>query len=241
MANEPDRDAIFEKTQSLIQEKDLFAATEYLYSIGSEEQIVGAFSILVLDANHKAKSIEQVLHFGQAGIQYCLALASRLDSDDPGKAKNARFAAKRMATNIASFTWSGWNESDLVLTTNQMQQGLKYARYSIRQLTELEPTSGQLSFSLWFLGAQLMSNNEYKEAIEVFEQARAYTLADNKDDDSLGMLDGYIGLSKLLNGDKENGESQFKAALKVLEEKDNEDTRFYIEQLHGARKVFESS
>jgi hypothetical protein len=139
MATEPGRDSIFEKTQSIIQEKDLFSATEYLYSIGSEEDVVGAFGALILDSNHKAKSIEQVLHFGQAGIQYCLALAIRLD------------------------------------------------------------------------------------------------------DDSLGMLDGYIGLSKLLDGNKESGERQFEAALKVLEEKDSEDTRFYIEQLHGARMVFESS
>ena len=107
-----------------IEEEDLFAASEYVLGLGETQTVVAAFGDLVLDCYHKAKSIAQVLHFGSAGIHCCLAAARAHDGKDESAAKELRFAAKRMATNVASFTWPGWNEPGMSISEEQMGQGL---------------------------------------------------------------------------------------------------------------------
>ena len=103
------REEVYQSVQANIEEKDLFAASAFVLGLGDTQTIVVAFSDLIFDCYHKAKSIAQVLHFGSAGIHYCLAAAHAHDGKDETAAKDLRFAAKRMATNVSSFTWPGWN------------------------------------------------------------------------------------------------------------------------------------
>ena len=233
------REGILKTVQSLSKEKDLFAASEFVLGLGNEAEIVEAFTNLVLDCHNKAKSTEQVLHFANAGIHYCLACAATYDGKDDGAAKKLRFTAKRIATNAASFTWPGWNEPDLSISAGQMRQGLAFARYSVRQLHELDPNANQLAFTYWFLGAQLIAHVHYEEALSVLEQARDYTKKDGENPDGLTMLEGYIGLTKILNGETGPGELEFSSAISALESRESEDAKFYMKQLMSVRTIFE--
>jgi|TARA_B100000315_G_C14427571_1_gene518597 hypothetical protein len=226
---------LYDATQKLIAEKDLFAASEFVFSLGEESEIVSAFSGLLFNTYYKAKSIRQVLHLGCAGINYCLSRAGELDPNSQ-ESKDLRLSAKKMATNIASFTWPGWDEPGIEISAEEMRQGLAFARYSIRQLNDLDPTDDQLSFSYWFLGAQLLAHKKYDEALEIFTQAHRYG-PDGKGDSS-AMLTGYIGLTKILND--QDGEEEFAAAILRLESIGTEDAKFYAEQLQSVRSVFEN-
>jgi hypothetical protein len=179
-----------------------------------------------------------VLHFGTAGIHSCLANAQALDGKDEAAAKELRYAAKRMATNVASFTWPGWDEPGIAITPDQMRQGLMFARYSVRQLRALDPTPAQLAYTLWFLGAQLLAHRQYAAAQATFERA----LTNNLDhgDDTVGrlMLVGYLGLTRLLAGRTEQGETEFTGAVSALQEHHTEDAQLYAAQLLTARSVF---
>ncbi|MCX5661007.1 MAG: hypothetical protein NTW19_15065 [Planctomycetota bacterium] len=240
----PTRDEIFAAVQALIAEKDLFAASEHVFALADEPRIVEAFSDLVADVYYKAKSVEQVIHFAHAGIHYCLARAAAKAKDNPAAANELRLDAKRMATNVASFTWPGWDEPGVAISPDQLRQGLAFARYSIRQLLELEPKVAQLAFSYWFLGAQLLANGLHAEALGPFGLALDNSRKQEKNADGVTMLEGYIGLAKLLDakrdvGQRAAGEAEFNAAVSTLKSRGNDDAGFYAEQLVTARKVFE--
>ena len=232
------REDIFAAVQSRIAEADLFAASAYVLGVGATQAVVSAFENLILDCYHRAKSIEQVLHFGNAGIHYCLASAQELDSTNEAAAKELRYAAKRMATNVASFTWPGWDEPGVVISQEQMQQGLMYARYSVRQLHELDPTAAQLAYTYWFLGAQRMAHRQYAEAQNAFAAAHGYNQEHGDDPEGRWMLEGYIGLTKLLASSVECGENALNAAVTALQARGSDDAQFYVDQLVTARAVF---
>ena len=67
------RTEIYEQVQRLIAEQDLFAASAFVLGLDETQAVAEAFENLVLDCYHVAKSIAQVLHFGSAGIHFCLA------------------------------------------------------------------------------------------------------------------------------------------------------------------------
>ena len=77
--------------QAQIEEEDLFAASAFVLGLGDTQTVAAAFGDLILDCYHKAKSIEQVLHFGSAGIHHCLAAARAHDGKDETAAKELRF------------------------------------------------------------------------------------------------------------------------------------------------------
>ncbi len=144
-----------------------------------------------------------------------------------------------MATNAASFTWIGWEEPGVSISGEQMRHGLDFARYSVRQLHELNPTDAQLAFTYWFLGAHLIAEGSYAEALSVLVDARQYNSSDGGNPDYETMLKGYIGLTRILLGDNDAGESEFASAVGALEYRESEDAAFYAKQLVGVRAFFE--
>ncbi len=233
------REEIFDTVQSLSVEKDLYAASEFVLGLADESGVAEIFGNLVLDCYWKARSTEQVIHFANAGIHYCLAQACADDGKDDDAVRKLRFAAKRMATNAASFTWIGWEEPGVAISAEQMRQGLAFARYSVRQLHELEPTDAQLAFSYWFLGAHLIAEGSYEKALSVFVDAKEYNRSDGGNPDYETMLEGYIGLTRILAGDNDAGKSEFGSAVSTLESSDGEDAVFYAKQLADVRVFFE--
>ncbi|MYB75498.1 MAG: hypothetical protein F4X83_00015 [Chloroflexi bacterium] len=232
------REDIYAAVQSRVAEADLFAASALVLGVGDAQAVAVSFENLILDCYHRTKSVEQALHFGSAGIHYCLASARELDGNDDTAAKEFRYAAKRMATNVASFTWPGWDEPGIAISADQMRQGLLYARYSVRQLHELDPTAEQLAFTYWFLGAHLMADGLYAEAQAVFASALAYNREHGDDPEGRLMLEGYVGLTKLLAGQEQCGDTEYCAAITALQARDSEDAQYYVEQLMTARTVF---
>lgn len=235
------REDIFRAVQSHVAEQDLFAASAYVLGVGDTQAVAVSFENLILDCYHKAKSIEQVLHFASAGVHFCLAAALTLEGNDDAAARELRFAAKRMATNAASFTWPGWDEPGVTISPEQMQQGLLYARFSVRQLHELDPTAEQLAFTYWFLGAQLIAHRQYTDAQEAFAAAHGYNQEQGDDPAGRFMLEGYMGLAALLGGQSASGEAALNAAIAVLHALESDDAQYYAEQLLNARGVFSPS
>ena len=233
------REEIYSTVQSTLKNKVLFAASEFLYGLSEALEIVEVFENLIPDCYWKARSTEQVIHFANAGIHHCLAQASTDEDIDDDSARELRFAAKRMATNAASFTWIGWEEPGVAISADQMRRGFAFARYSVRQLHELDPTDAQLAFTYWFLAAHLMVCESYDEALSVFTEARNHSDSDGGNPDELTMLKGYIGLTKILSGDNEVGESEFGSSVATLKSRDGEDAAFYATQLVDVRAFFE--
>ena len=232
------REKIYDTVQSLAEEKDLYAATEFVFGLWEETDMVKVFEDLLLDCYWKAKSVAQVIHFANAGIHYCLAQACEYDGD-ADSARELRFAAKRIATNAASFTWIGWDEPGVEISPDQMRHGIAFARYAVRQLHDLDPTDAQLAYTYWFLGAHLIAEGSYEEALAVFITTKDYNESAGDNPDYQTMIEGYIGLAKILSGDDETGESEFEASIAALKSREGEDAAFYAKQLVEVRALFE--
>lgn len=230
--------ATYEHVQALAKEQDLLAASQYVTSLGDDTAVADAFSQLIGDVHYKAKSTEQVLHFGHAGVQYCLTRAATPQDTDNKKAGDLRYAAKRMATNVASFTWPGWREPGITVTDTQLAEGLTFARAAVRMAKEqkLEPT--KLAFTTWFLGAQLLANGKYDEALKVFNENAERYAAIGGQPESLAMNQGYAGLARILAGESQVGDKAFDEAIKALKAMDGEDAPFYAKQLEDVRGYF---
>ncbi|MDE3257244.1 MAG: hypothetical protein OYM47_05365 [Gemmatimonadota bacterium] len=232
------REEIYDAVQSLAVDKDLYAASEFVLGLWEETEVAKVFEDLMLDCYWKAKSVAQVIHFANAGIHYCLAQACERDEDDDS-ARELRFAAKRLATNAASFTWIGWEEPRVAISADQMRQGLAFARYSVRQLHKLDPTDAQLAFTYWYLGAHLIAEGSYAEGLAVFIKTKDYNESAGDNPDYQTMIEGYIGLTRILSGDVETGESEFDESVAELKSREGEDAAFFAKQLVDVRAFFE--
>ena len=113
-----------------------------------------------------------------------------------------------------------------------------FARFSVRQLHELDPSAAQMAFTYWYLGAHLMADRQYAEAQSVFESALAYNREHGADPEGRLMLEGYVGLTNLLAGQEQCGETAFQSAVAALQARESEDAQFYAAQLITARAVF---
>jgi len=237
------REEIYASVQQRINEADLFAGSTLVLTFGKTAEIVSAYESLIADAHHKAKSTEQVIHFGHAGVNYAFAMAS-ITSDET-QSKGYMIAAKRMATNVASFTWPAWQEPGITVMPQQCRDGLQFARMSVRLAAELELPVDKQSFTGWFLGAQLIANGLYDEAITSLAATRVFAQqTDNAE--SIAMLDGYAAMAVILKHKDttevpEAGDATrtFDAAVAKLNVIDNEDAAFYAKQLVDVRRFFE--
>ena len=234
-----ERDALFEAVQKIVADQGYLAATEFVTNLGDEGEVVNGFFGLVMDYHHKAKATERVVHFGLAGIQYCLTRAAHHAGADDDRAAELTFKAKQMATNCASFTWPGWDEPGVTITPDQMRIGLDAGRFSVKLIHDLKRDDASLAFTLWFYGAQLMAHERYDEAIAVFGEAQELAAKTDGQADGAAMNAGYVGMAMALDQQSAEGESRFTAAISELERIDTEDSRFYAQQLREVRAVFE--
>ena len=64
----PDQAAILARVQTLMKEKDRYAAIEYVQGLGSIQVVATAYSNLVRDLQWKAKDPSAAIVIGRAGI-----------------------------------------------------------------------------------------------------------------------------------------------------------------------------
>ena len=140
---------------------------------------------------------------------------------------------------LASMTWPGWDEEGIEITDAFREIGLAAARLVVRVGEQNDAPAEVRNSNYWVLGAQLMAHQQYDEALKRFEQARDYRKERDDKPDELKMLEGYIGLTRILQGQNKIGEVEFDSAVIALKTRDNEDARFYAKQLMSARGVFE--
>ncbi len=233
-------DSVGEKTlkdvTSLLENSDSFQAISYINNIGDADTVAEIYSNLVLDFYWKEKNLPYVITLARAGIQYCLAKADEFKLADPTRADEMKKKARIISYNLASFTWPGWGEKGIAIGHSDILIGLDAARLNLRLVRELNEDDKKLSVAYWAIGAQLLAVQKYDEAIEAFDSSKEH---DRLAGDRMGELlaEGYIGITKIASGD-ETGREILGQATKELEEFDNEDSKFYIEQFNTALNVF---
>jgi len=235
-ADDSKRAEIFKNVGELTEKYDFMRAVAFVQGLGDPLEVSGAYENLVLDFYWKGRSVSNVIGFARSGLQFCLTEADRIKQEDPEKATALKTSARRISYNLASFTWPGWDEKDLILTPDDIAIGLDAARLNIRLVDELNEGEVAHSIAYWSLGAQLMAVQKYDEAIEAFEKSKQYA-RDGGEKLNVLLADGYIGITMVISG-KEAGRDQLGEAIKKLNEIGSDDALFFVEQFNTVLNVF---
>jgi len=226
------------QVEHIIQEKDPYAALEFLNGLGEPEIVAQRYKELVDDFYWKENRLPEVIFFGQAGIQYCFVKALDAGNENLELAQSLRGTAKAISYNIASYTWPGWGEPERMATLSDLDWGFDAAKMNLRLARELEKPPIKLSIAHWMLGACHLAAGRYDEAVGAFTLAKTKAIeAEDKPNEMLAI--GYVGVAKLVADpqDKKARET-FDKVIATFKEEQPEYWEFYIEQLETALKVF---
>jgi hypothetical protein len=107
-----------------------------------------------------------------AGISRLLALAA-----DPGTPEedeyDLRSAAKGLTYDLASFTWVGWDEPDIVVDPSIAAAGRAAAFANLSMAQMLDKGDLAMSRAHWILGAHLLTSGDSEGAGASFDAAAA--------------------------------------------------------------------
>jgi hypothetical protein len=233
-----ERTMVLKQVKLLLKESDTFKAIEFVNSQGEPQTVAKKYSDLVKDLYWKEHAISDVVTIARAGIQYCLTKAQELANDDPEEAVQLKRMARVISYNLASFTWPGWDEKDIVISQSDLSFGLDAAKLNLRLVNELNEEPIRFSIAYWVLGAQYMAARENDKATDAFVSSMERAKEANDKASELLAL-GYIGVGKIVKGEKKaEGQKQLDEAIEGLNKLDTEDSKFFIEQLKTALKIF---
>lgn len=183
------------------------------------------------------KDVAGVAAMSRVCIAEALAAAERVKREGAAEeAKQWSTVAKKLAYNLASFTWTGWREEGVTIGEAERVAGLEAAKLNLRLARELERPPRALANALWVLGAQYLAAAGFEEAMAAFETGSVYA---QKAGDALQerMLEAFGLLSDVAAG--EGGQrGALDAAVAALEAEGSEDATEYARQLRVATDVF---
>jgi hypothetical protein len=206
--------------------------------LGSCDPLVAAdaYARLQSELYWKRKNLPAMVALSQAGIEHALAAAERCA--DTSQQQSFRQRAKRLAYNLASFTWPGWNEPGIDLAAKDLAAGLWAAELNVHLATVLQRPPADQAGALWVLGAQRLAAADHAGALTTFQQALSHALLAS-DPTLEGMLRGYESLTHLLaRSDDPPLQERFEAHVAALRSLSSPDAVSYAEQLLVARDVF---
>lgn len=220
----------YETLVTLLEHVDAFAVVEHLQALGTPAEVSNAYDQLLRDAYWDKKDLRLVMLLGTAGIYYNIAHAKLAADDDTRMALKS--AAKRLAYNMGSFSWIGWDEPGIVITPADKVRGLEAARLNLRLAIELQKPFEKVRAGAWLLGAQLLAAGQVEDALFQFRFA-----VPEKSDKDYSLFYGYVLLAEVMS-DVEGAEPRWDEHLAGLRGQGTEEAKFAEGQLLTARKVF---
>ena len=199
------------------------------------EGLRAANTILSKTFDRGVKDMDAYVYLAKLLLQHTLNLAER----HPAQALDYKRAALPIAYNLAANTWPGWGTPDGAgpVGDHHRRLGLEAARLDAALAAEVAPTAERRFNSHWILGAHLIADGAFADAVAAFAAGR--TLATEADlVQSATMAQGWIHLANTLAGTDET------AALALIEAKLIEqggDGPFFARQYAAAYAVFGGS
>lgn len=197
------------------------------------ESLRAANHVLSKTFDRGAKDMDAYTYLAKLLLQHTLNLAER----HPAQARDYKRAALPITYNLAANTWPGWGDGQVAVHRHHRRLGLEAARLDVRLSAEVAPTALRRFNSQWILGAHLIADGAYAEAVAALETGRALAVeADLKQ--SATMAQGWIHLTNTLAGTDET------EALALIEAElidQGGDGPFYAGQYATAYAVFGES
>lgn len=143
------------------------------------------------------KDLSRALAYAYAGISHLFGV----DDGVQETVYEARSGAKALMYDIASFTWTGWDEQGIDVTPPQEAEGFHAARGNLAMAIELDKGALPLSRACWMLGAHELTAGVPLAAVESFVRAQDHASKAGSDVDvELSMA--FECLARVESGDK---------------------------------------
>lgn len=228
--------SLLDQSLSLLSQSDTFAVIEFLDQQDDSLLVASTYAELVKHLYWKEKDIPPMVALARAGIQYALAMGTAVSSTDIALTMRLRGEAKTIAYNLASFTWTGWDEPGVVLTGSDQCHGLEAAHLNLRLAFELDKGDMRISRGYWMKAAHLLAAGKLAAASLGFRKSLIYAVRAGSEPGRL-IARGFVCLVACLQDPRDTQAEQELAEVK-REFKDHEHGRTYIDQLNTARRVF---
>jgi tetratricopeptide (TPR) repeat protein len=164
-----------------LRTEDTFRAMQYLERQADQAAALEAFNLLMKTLYWDERDLANVLIVGISGIHFGISTSEALAKSNPGRAVALKQATARIAYNLASYTWPGWEEAGVEISINDQQVGQMAARVNLRLLKELESDDITLARAYWMNGAHHLMLGEPDDALACFERSlRHADWADNR-------------------------------------------------------------
>lgn len=210
----------------LIKVGDREGAMRVVQREGSEHEIADRFNDVVMDLYWKARDVPALAVVARGGMEYCLVRMEK--STDPADRDHFGSAAKRLAYNLASFVWPGWDEPGIQLTAADVAMGAEAAELNLRLAKELNKPADRVEDAWWLVGAHRLSASDPAGALAAFR---------NCSPESRPLFRGYLFLARILLGEM-SAQREFDDLIAAMRAKDTQDSKFIESQLTVAHRVF---
>ena len=157
-----------------------------------------ANSILSTAFDQGAKDLDAYAHLAKLVLHHAMNLAEQ----NAAVAAEYKRAALPISYNLAANTWPGWGEA--TISQRHRKLGLEAAQLDVRLAAEVAPTTQRRFNSYWILGAHLLADRRYAEAVAAFETCRGFAVEADPEQWAT-MAQGWIHLTRTLAGTDESG------------------------------------
>jgi len=220
----------------IITKSDSFRAIEYISTLGEPEEVMGVFELVTRDLYWEKKDLTAAMALGRAAIQFGLTTALEIASRDQKAAFRIRSQAKSMAYDLASFSWPGWDEEGIEISSSNLIFGQDAAKTNLRLAVSLSKGDLPMSRAFWLLGAHHLAVDKLQGARKAFVEGIKYaTTAEAKELELL--LRGYVYLVDIIEK-TEDRELLIEFDFIKAELSRSQEGKFYKEQLETAYRVF---
>jgi len=185
----------------------------------------------------EAHDLAAEVFVAQQGIAFCLARATILSEDDPVVSRQLKAAASRIAFNLASSTWPGWDEEGIRVTADERELGAAAAAMALEISGELDAGAAALANGNWMVGAHHLAAGEPDQAIESFRRAALYGRA-AKDRGTELVSEGFIAITEVTAGRNLEDARRRLADIRQTVDEELEDPGFWTSQFDTAWRVF---
>jgi len=207
-----------------------FAAIAQLATLDDAGEAANAYGEAMKTAYWDEKDLPLVTALAYAGVDHLLALARRSTGDD---ADEARSVAKAMMYNLASFTWTGWDEPGIEIGPSEAAAGLAAARTNLAMAIDMDKGDLAISRGHWMLGAHQLTAGGHTEAIACFVAAADFATRAGAEPEA--KLSRAFGALAALADGRPGAEETLDAAITALGA--SEGGSDFVGQIETARAV----
>jgi hypothetical protein len=185
----------------------------------------------------EGRDLPAAVFVAQRAIAYCLIRASLVAGENPAVSRQLEGAASRIAFNLASSTWPGWDEPGIRITPEQRELGWASARLAVRISEKLNVGPAGLGNGYWMLGAHELAAGAYEDATASFRRAALFGQG-AADRGAELVSEGFMAITDLVAGRNTESARTRLGEIRATIEREVPDPEFWTVQFDAASRVF---